>query len=241
MDEYLTYEMKKLSLFLLLSLLFSCSRTNTIELSGELEHGNGRMLHLSVLTAEGVQPLDSAMVRHDKFSFKLNTKKIEWMEAGQPVFLQLSFTPDNGLTTLARGGDSVNIKADANQLVSSYRVSGPEDARLMWELDSALSSLVRYSDTLIQIYHYYMDDDTVRSMVERRYNNAVAQHQQYLREFIHQHPHSFSTMIAFYQGYNNRRFFDETADADLLRSLTDSLAEYYPNSQYVRWLQSRIR
>lgn len=100
--------MKKLSFFLLLfSLLLSCSRMNTVELSGELEHGNGRMLHLSLLTAEGLQPLDSVVVRHNTFRFKLNTDEVEGMEAGQPVFLQLAFTPDNGLTTLARGGESL--------------------------------------------------------------------------------------------------------------------------------------
>lgn len=233
--------MKKLIFFLLLSLLLSCSRTDVIELSGTLEHGNGRVLHLSLLTAEGLQPVDSVQVRHDKFCFKLNTREVEWMESGQPVFLQLSFSPDNGLTTLAHGGESVILKADANQLVSSYRVSGPEDAQLMWRLDSALASFVRCTDTLMQIYRYYMDNDSVRGVVEQRYNRAVEWHQQYLRAFIHAHPHSFSTMIAFYQGYNNRRFFDETEDADLLRSLTDSLTIYYPNSQYVSYLQSRVR
>lgn len=233
--------MKKLSLFLLLSLLFSCSRMNTVELSGELEHGNGRMLHLSVLTAEGLQPVDSAVVRHNFFRFKLNSHKLEWLETGEPVFLQLSFTPDNGLTTLARGGEKVHFKADANRLVSSYYVSGSKDAQLMWELDSALASFVRCTDTLLQVYHYYMDVDSVRSAVEQRYNKEVEVHRQYLRGFIQSHPQSFSTMIAFYQGYNNLHFFDEAADADLLHSLTDSLVKYYPNSQYVRWLQSRTR
>lgn len=234
--------MKKLSFFLLLfSLLLSCSRMNTVELSGELEHGNGRMLHLSLLTAEGLQPLDSVVVRHNTFRFKLNTDEVEGMEAGQPVFLQLAFTPDNGLTTLARGGESVILRADADQLVSSYRVSGPEDALLMWKLDSALASFVRCTDTLLQIYHYYMGVDSVRSAVEQRYNKAVEDHRQFLKGFIQSHPQSFSTMIAFYQGYNNLRFFDETEDADLLRSLTDSLTFCYPNSQYVSYLQSRVR
>lgn len=234
--------MKKLSLFLLLfPLLLSCSRMNTLELSGELEHGNGRMLHLSLLTAEGLQPLDSVVVRHNSFRFKLNTDEVEWMEAGQPVFLQLSFTPDNGLTTLARGGENVSFTADANQLVSSYRVSGPEDARLMWTLDSALASFVQCTDTLLQIYHLYMDVDSMRGVVEQRYNKAVENHRRFLRDFIQSHSQSFSTMIAFYQGYNNLRFFDEAEDADLLRSLTDSLDSYYPNSQYVKYLQSRIR
>ena len=233
--------MKKLSCFLLLFLLFSCSRMNTIRLEGELSNGNGRMLYLSLLNPEGLQPLDSVVVRHNKFCFKLKDGKNETMDAGQPVFLQLSFSPDNAFTTLARSGDSISIKADASHLVSTYSVTGPEDALLMWKLDSALAVFVRYTDTLLQVYDNYMYDDRVRAEIERRYNQAVAVHRQCLREFIAEHPQSFSTMIAFYQEYNDCRFFDEKKDAVLLRSLTDSLAKYYPNSQYVRWLQSRIR
>ena len=88
---------------------------------------------------------------------------------------------------------------------------------------------------------YYMDNDSVRKGVEHRYNRAVDWHTQYLRDFILNHPHSFSSMIAFYQICNHHRFFDEKENADLLRMLTDSLEVRYPDSQYVRYLQSRIR
>lgn len=233
--------MKKLSCFLLLLLLLSCSQKNMICIEGELENGNGRMIYLSILTADGLQTIDSVVVRHNNFRFKLPTGDDKLVAVGQPAFLQLSFSPDNGLTTLARSGETVHITANANKLVSSYRVTGPEDAMLMWKLDSALSVFVQYTDNLLQIYNYYMDEDSVRGKVEQSYNRAVEMHQQYLKDFILAHPYSFSTMIAFYQGYNNRRFFDETENADLLRKLTESLAEYYPNSQYVKYLQSRCR
>ena len=234
--------MRKLALCLSLLLLFSCSHKNDIHIEGNLENGNGRVLYLSLLNADGLQAVDSMVVRRNVFKFNISPKNIErWTGSGDPVFLQLSFVTDNAMTTLARCGETVRIKADANKLVSTYRVEGQEDAILMWQLDSALASFVQYADTLLQIYQYYMDDDSARSWVEWHHNRAVEKHQQYLRNFITAHPQSFSSMIAFYQKYNNLRFFDEKEDADLLRSLTDSLAECYPNSQYVRYLQSRVR
>ena len=163
------------------------------------------------------------------------------MAVGEPGFFQLSFSPDNGLTTLVEQGQTVSINADANKLIRTYRVQGPDDAVLMWQLDSALSVFAQYTDTLLQIYQYYMADDSVRSEVEQHYNYAVEVHQQYLRDFITMHPSSFSSMIAFYQVYNHHRFFDETEDAELLKMMTDSLAERYSNSQYVRYLQSRLK
>lgn len=234
--------MRKLVFFLSLLLLFSCSHKNDIRIEGELQHGNGRMLYLSLLTADGLHPVDSMVVRRNAFHFSVSTKKIEPLTgSADPAFFQLFFTDDNALTTLAQGGETVHIKADANKLVSSYRVEGPEDAMLMWQLDSALAKFSQYTDTLLQIYQYYMDDDSVRSGVERHYNRAVELHTQYLRDFILNHPHSFSSMIAFYQICNHHRFFDEKENADLLRMLTDSLEVRYPDSQYVRYLQSRIR
>ena len=234
--------MRKLVFFLSLLLLFSCSHKNDVVIEGELENGNGRMLYLSLLTTDGLQTLDSSVIRHN--SFKFNTKRkqlVDFLAADEPGFFQLSFSPDNGLTTLVEPGRIVHITADANNLIRSYRVDGSEDAMLMWQLDSALASFAQYTDTLLQIYHYYMDDDSVRSGVEQRYNRAVTVHQQFLRDFIMRHPNSFSSMIAFYQVYNQHRFFDETEDAELLRMLTDSLSEKYPNSQYVDYLRSRLQ
>lgn len=234
--------MRKLAIFLLCVSLFSCSRQDLVRIEGEMSHGKGRTLYLSLLTNEGMQTLDSLKLRRDRFRFTVQPHTIEqYGMDSYPAFYQLSFGPENAFSTLVGPGQTVDIKADANQLVSTYRVSGPEDALLMWELDSALAAFARYTDTLLQVYNYYMDDDSVRSKVEQRYNRLVEDHKRYLRTFIAQHPHSFSTMIAFYQGYNNRRFFDEQQDADLLRSLTDSLSMCYPNSQYVSYLYSRIK
>ena len=186
--------------------------------------------------------LDSTSVRRDLFDFKVKRKQVaDFLSSDEPGFFQLYFSPDNGLTTLLKPDETVHVSADANDLIHTYRVQGPEDAMLMWQLDSALAMFAQYTDTLLVIYQYYMDVDSIRSKVNQHYNQRVAAHQQFLRYFIMEHPHSFSSIIAFYQSYNNLRFFDEKKNADLLRTLTDSLSMNYPNSRYVRYLQSRTR
>lgn len=234
--------MRKLVFFCLIPLLLACTNKHDICIQGQLDHGNGRVMYLSLLTADGLQKLDSSVIRHDSFKFKIKKSQLtDFQTADEPAFFQLSFSPDNGMTTLLKQGQMVHISADANNLIRTYRVQGPEDAVLMWQLDSALAAFAQYTDTLLQIYQYYMEYDSVRSGVERHYNQAVKQHTQYLRNFIQSHPHSFSSMIAFYQVYNQHHFFNEKDDAELLRMLTDSLSERYPDSQNVRYLQSRIR
>lgn len=234
--------MRKLLFSLSLLLLFSCSHKSDIRIEGNMRNGNGRVLYLSLLTADGLQMLDSVVVRRNAFQFKMSKNVLsDFLATDEPGFFQLNFSPDNGLTTLVKSGQVVHVTADANDLVRTYRVHGPEDAVLMWQLDSALASFARYTDTLLNIYQCNRDDDNVRSEVERHYNLTVAAHKQYLRDFITKHPHSFSSIIAFYQRYNRHRFFDENEDAELLRMLTDSLAANYPDSQYVRYLQSRLK
>jgi len=234
--------MKKLWCFLCLALLLSCSHKNDIRLRGELENGNGRELYLSIVAADGLHELSSAKVVHNSFQFDIKPEEVaDYLGEGEPGFFQLSFSPENGFTTLAQRGQTVYFTADANNLVGSYRVQGPQDALLMWELDSALASFATYTDTLLEIYQYYRDNDTVRSELERRYVGAVDLHQQYLRRFISKHPSSFSSIIAFYQRYDYRHFFDEEEDADVLQMITDSLEVKYPNSQYVKFLRTRLK
>lgn len=232
--------MKKLILFAALLLFMSACSRQAIRVKGSVDHANGRRLYLSVLTPDGLFLLDSITIRSSNFDFKLKPRDLPKESVGEgPLFIQLSFSPENALTTLASMGQDVEIQADAESLIRTYKVQGPSDARAMWQLDSALAAFVIRTDTLMQIYQDYMYDDSVRSSVETRYNQIVDGHTRYLRDFITLHPHSLSAMIAFYQVYNNLKFLDEHADADLFFQMVDGLSETYPQSAYVKYLGKR--
>ncbi|MCQ2264965.1 MAG: DUF4369 domain-containing protein [Bacteroidales bacterium] len=232
--------MKKIiCFFLAVVLLCSCGK-NSLHIKGQFENARHRQLYLSLLTTDGLVLLDSTRLHRNAFDFCVKANDLpEGMNISDPLFLQLSFSRENALTTLAQFGQTVEIRADANDLIHTYKVKGPIDTKLMWQLDSALAVFVCQTDTLMQVYQTYMHNDSVRSAVEYKYNRLTDAHTQYLRDFIGQNPHSLSSVIAFYQVYNNRRFLEEKTDVELFHLLVDSLSATYPNNEYVKYLQRR--
>lgn len=232
--------MKKVGCFFFAIILLCSCGNNSLHIRGQLENAHHRQLYLSLLTTDGLVLLDSTNISHNAFDFKLKPNELpDGMNAEDPLFLQISLSPENALTTLVQFGQTVEINADANDLIRTYNVKGPTDAQLMWQLDSALAVFVRHTDTLMQIYQTYRDVDSVRSEVEYKYNRLTDAHTQYLREFIGQNSHSLSSMIAFYQIYNNCRFLEEKTDVELFQLMVDSLSASYPDNEYVKYLQRR--
>lgn len=232
--------MKKIICFFLAAVLLCSCGKNSLHIKGQFENAHHRQLYLSLLTIDGLVLLDSTRLNHDMFDFQLKANDLpEGTNISDPLFLQLSFSQENALTTLAQLGQTVEIYADANDLIRTYKVKGPVDAKLMWQLDSALAVFVSQTDTLMQVYQTYMDNDSVRSSVEYKYNRLTDAHTQYLREFIGRNSHSLSAVIAFYQVYNNRRFLEEKTDVELFHLMVDSLSSVYPNNEYVKYLQRR--
>ena len=103
--------MRKLVFFCLIPLLLACTNKHDICIQGQLDHGNGRVIYLSLLTADGLQKLDSSVIRHDSFKFKIKKSQLtDFQTADEPAFFQLSFSPDNGMTTLLKQGQMVHIQ-----------------------------------------------------------------------------------------------------------------------------------
>lgn len=233
--------MKKISLFILILISFcACNHKNQIIINGQLEHGNKRTLYLSLLTNEGLELIDSTVINNNSFQFIIKPEQVMVStRLEEPAFYQLSFSFDNGLTTIAKAGETLTIEADADKLVKSYRIKGSQDALLMWQLDSVLAQFISRTDTLLQIYNCHRDNDSIRSEVEQHYNQLTEQHSQFLCAFIRQHPQSISSIIAFYQVYNKHKFLDETENADIYGLMVDSLSAHYPTNPYITYLQAR--
>jgi esterase/lipase superfamily enzyme len=111
---------------------------------------------------------------------------------------------------------------------------------LLWQLDQKLKNFIDTTDLLYSIYNAYIEDDSVRLQIENRYNKLILNHSNYLKTFIADNPTSLTTLIAFYQVYNKRKFFDETENLDLLKKIYNQLQVYYPTNENVIFLKKRI-
>lgn len=224
-------------------LLFSACQPKQAEIviSGTLAHNFEKQIYLSQITPNGLILLDSTEIKEGKFTFELTAEnKEESITLQTPHFYQISLSKENGLTTLARAGDHLNITANAESLIKSYTISGSKDAELMYLLDKNLNTFVDTVDKLMAIYNENVYNDTIKVKIEERYLAAVEKHTTFLKQFIRQNGESLASITAFYQRYNRRIFLNSTENKNLADSLCQTLTLAYPTSEDVEFFRQQI-
>ena len=235
--------MKKYLLLLILAVsLAACSDRNTsVTIEGDLTNAGNQMIRLALITADGMDILDSVNMRNGHFSFKISSEDERIKEReNAPMMFQLFLSNENGLATMAKKGDRLKITADAQDLTRTYHISGGEEAVLMYQLDSALASFVVPSEKLFEVYQQNIENDSVRADIEAQYVKMLNNHRDYLLDFIDKHPNNMASYIAFYQSYNRRNFFDVYRDLDILKKINTNLSKVYPESEYVKAMMNMV-
>ena len=218
-----------------LCLLFccACTKKNQITIQGDIQNAEGQYITISRMNLNELQVIDSVPVHHGKFALALRP------EDGEYAFYQLSLRKDNALTTIAKKGDQLRFTIDAQPMVKSYCVTGGHEAELLCELDHQLSLFIDSVQILEQYYYVDIEDDSLRSYINYCYLQIKNHHKEYLKNFICQNPQSLAWLVAFYQKYNNGKFFSEEEDRDILMFIYDNLSKKYPNNENVKWLGKR--
>lgn len=236
--------MKKISLIagMLLLLLTACNNRNVaVTISGNLSNAENQMIRLALITADGMEFIDSTNLRNGQFEFKISSdNELIKERENAPMMFQLFLTEDNCLATMAKKGEHLKITADAKDMVRTYNISGGEEAVLIHQLDSSLTAFVIPSEKLYEEYQKTMEDDSARAEIEAQYVVMLQNHRQYLENFINTHPINMASYIAFYQSYNRRNFFDIYHDLDVLKKINANMEKVYPESEYVKSMKNIV-
>ena len=224
-------------LLLIAALVFAAcgNRHVSVKISGDIQDGGNRKVHLALITADGLEMIDSANLENGHFEFKVSSEnELVKERENAPMMFQLFLSDNNSLATMAKKGEKLVITADAQDLTKTYRISGGEEAVLMHQLDSALTVFVTEANKLYEIYQQNVENDSVRGEIETKYMNLLSHHREYLEKFIAGHPDNMASYIAFFQSYNRRNFFDVYQDLDLLKKINANMSKIYPESEYVK-------
>lgn len=228
--------MKKVFLFLIVAItLAACiDRNVSVKITGDIHNGGNQQIQLALITADGMELMDSTYMKNGHFEFKISSEdeRIKGRE-NAPMLFQLFLSEENSLATMAKKGERLKITADAQDLVRTYQISGGEEAELMHQLDSALTAFVIPAEKLFESYNENMYDDSVKTSIEAQYMPMLQHHRQYLKDFIDKHPNNMACYIAFFQSYNRRTFFNPMQDLDLLKKINANMMKVYPESEYV--------
>ncbi len=197
------------------------------------------MIRLALITAEGMDMIDSANLRNGHFEFKISSENERIKEReNAPMMFQLFLSEDNSLATMAKKGERLKLTADAHDLTRTYQITGGEEAVLMHQLDSTLTAFVIPSEKLYETYQKNNDNDSIRAAIEAQYVKMLREHKKFLQDFIQNHPNNMASYIAFFQSYNRRNFFDIYQDLDILKQINNNLSKVYPESEYVKAMKN---
>lgn len=209
-------------------------------LEGDFQGGGSQMVRLALVGTDETVMLDSVRMKNGHFSFALKAHSdLEKERMATPMLYQIKISENNALTTIAKGGEHLCFTADAADIVSTYRVSGGEEAVLVCQLDSALAAFAQKAEQWYAVYEQNIEDDSVRADVEAHYVQAVKAHTDFLWEFIRKHPHNMASFMAFFQNYNRRIFLNNDENADLLGEITRNVQQQYPDNPYILFMQQR--
>ena len=221
-------------------ILASCADRNvSVNISGDIQNGGNKMLRLALITAEGMDIIDSANMRDGHFEFKISSEDERIKEReNAPMMFQLFLSEENSLATMAKKGERLKITADAEDMTRTYHISGGEEAMLMHQLDSSLTAFVIPTEKMYETYQKNSENDSVRAEIEAQYVKMLQDHKNYLRGFIQNHPDNMASYIAFFQSYNRRNFFDIYQDLGMLKQINNNLSRVYPESEYVKAMKN---
>ncbi|MCR4827610.1 MAG: DUF4369 domain-containing protein [Bacteroidales bacterium] len=233
--------MKKIVLLIIMAMILaSCADRNvSVNISGDIQNGGNKMLRLALITAEGMDIIDSANMRDGHFEFKISSEDERIKEReNAPMMFQLFLSEENSLATMAKKGERLKITADAEDMTRTYHISGGEEAMLMHQLDSSLTAFVIPTEKMYETYQKNSENDSVRAEIEAQYVKMLQDHKNYLRGFIQNHPDNMASYIAFFQSYNRRNFFDIYQDLGMLKQINNNLSRVYPESEYVKAMKN---
>ena len=233
--------MKKIVLLIIMAMILaSCADRNvSVNISGDIQNGGDKMLRLALITAEGMDIIDSANMRDGHFEFKISSEDERIKEReNAPMMFQLFLSEENSLATMAKKGERLKITADAEDMTRTYHISGGEEAMLMHQLDSSLTAFVIPTEKMYETYQKNSENDSVRAEIEAQYVKMLQDHKNYLRGFIQNHPDNMASYIAFFQSYNRRNFFDIYQDLGMLKQINNNLSRVYPESEYVKAMKN---
>jgi len=234
--------MRKLLFFSIISALFAaCSNgrfdsETEFELKGYFENAENLQILFEELTTSNLVPLDTITAdANGHFTFRSTT--------ASPGFFILRIDRSNFVTLLLEPGQKVSIEGDGKDLPKTYKVKGSPGSDLLAELNMGLHAGYNSVDSLADVFREIQGEPDFlqrRQQIDLAYTRIFEQQQQFVKNFIGEHPQSLASIIALYQFFGNQVLLKETEHFEYFEKLSESLSEVYPDNKHVLDLKRRV-
>ncbi len=226
---------------LIFSFVISCSEADrNYYISGILDNGAGKKLHLYEMSTYELIPVDSTIIDNDdRFRFK--------GEIDQIRFMSLREDPINYIILIVFPGDDIEITADINNLQQSVAIKGSPESQLTAELNKMMHSTIMKMDSLSGYYRDNRDQTGIdinqfREEIRNSYEKIADEQRQFTIDFITRNPGSLASLMALYQQTDPSSFVLGQEQDFKYYSMVDSvLINKYPDLEYTVTLNENVR
>ncbi|HEY4788909.1 MAG TPA: TlpA disulfide reductase family protein [Bacteroidales bacterium] len=232
--------MRRLILFLSISLLIYSCNNNSVVIKGKLENPKGSYIYLHELTLNGNGFSDSVLLNNSgSFKFKKELK--------YPMFYTLQVGKSNDLVTvLAKPGDRIKITGKADNLLQTYYVTGSEESKDVQVLARHLKKTINTLDSLNNIYLQFLNSknkniENIRNILSMNYDNCLEEQRKFSISFIKNNPNSLACVMALYQQINSKTYvFDKEDDFKYFIAVDSALFRKYRDAPHILALHTNI-
>ncbi len=224
--------MRKFSWLLPILLILSCSRGEKVEITVFIENSDTCMIYLDEQGIGEIRKIDSVRVKKDG-SFRLKDR-IE-----NPTFYNLHTGNQQIIPILLTPGTSLELKADMQDFVSRYEISGSEESLYLQDMNRTLAVTRRQIDSLQKLLLENPDaDEEFTQELSASYDQIIEGQRRYNIQFILEHISSMASIYALYQKIDDNNFvLNENRDIQLVKITSESLDTIWPGSEHVQALK----
>lgn len=207
---------------------------------GHLENFENQKVYLSELTPKEMIPLDSSAIKKDgtfTFKQKINEANFYLLKIGTKEKNR------NVVTLLIDKGETVTLKADANNVFESYTVEGSEGSQKIKDLEEHKSKQYQRVDSIRKIFIKKQKDPDflqTKQQLDSIYYNILDDRKSYVEKFITKNQSSLVAILGLYEIFGKQPLFNAKDDFELFASVSDSLIKYHPASPHAQDLKSRV-
>ena len=224
--------MKKLFWILPILFLLSCSKGKKVEITLLVENPDTSMIYLDEQGIGEIRKIDSVRVKRQG-SYRLKDK-IE-----QPTFYNLHTGNQQIIPLLIVPGTKAEIRADMENFVQGYEISGSEESSHLQAMNRRLDKTKRSIDSIQKILQENPDaDEEFIQELTVSHEEIIQAQRRYSVEFILENITSMASIYALYQKIDGNNFvLSDNRDIQLVKITGQALDTIWPGSEHVQALK----
>ena len=228
--------MNKLPLLLVAAaaMLFVGCQSSTVKIDGRFVGTNAKSVYLEQTASFRQQIVDStALDAEGNFHFEIK-------EGTKTPSLYNILCNGERIPLFAAAGDRLVINS-AGSLVSNYTVEGSEESALVREFYQSFINAAQQLDEIAIATADTALSEAERTALVEQYSKLYYETRRAQIAFITRNKESLAAVYAIYQRLPGDRYlYNGTSDVIYYRTVAEALAPRYPESTYLKMLQSDI-